>query len=85
MSAIGVTAYYVPLPWTMADDKSHWRAELPDGRTAFIQRVAGEDGLGSIMFVPRLHESPENCTSGPACPGVLPAALWIAGFLAARQ
>lgn len=47
----------VPVPWVMADDGSHWRAELPDGRTAVIRRKLGPDGKGSLLFVPAVYES----------------------------
>lgn len=66
------------LPWTMADDGSHWRAELPDGRTAVIRRVLGEDGTATLNFVPAVHESALDFVAGPECSGVAGAANWVA-------
>lgn len=68
----------VPVPWVMADDKSHWRTELPDGRTAVIRRVLGEDGESSLLFVPAVHESALDFVAGAECNGVLAAAQWVA-------
>ena len=66
------------LPWAMADDKSHWRTELPDGRTAVIRRVLGEDGESSLLFVPAVYESAGDFVTGPECDGLLAAAHWVA-------
>lgn len=66
------------LPWTMADDKSHWRAELPDGRTAVIRRVLGEDGESSLLVVAAVYESALDFVTGPECNGVPAAAQWVA-------
>jgi hypothetical protein len=66
-----------PLPWVLADDRSHWRAELPDGRTAVIRRVLGEDGSSSLMFVPAVYESASGFVTGPECSGVPAAAQWV--------
>ena len=67
----------VPVPWVMADDKSHWRTELPDGRTAVIRRVLGEDGESTQLFVPAVYESAQDFVTGPECSGVLAAAQWV--------
>lgn len=64
------------LPWAMSDDKAEWRAELPDGRTAVIRRILADDGTGSTMFRPTVHESRGDFVTGPACAGVLAAADW---------
>lgn len=66
------------LPWVMADDKSHWRTELPDGRTAVIRRVLGEDGSSSLLFMPAVYESATDFVTRPECSGVLAAAQWVA-------
>jgi hypothetical protein len=66
-----------PLPWTMSGDGTEWRAELPDGRTAVIRRVLGDDGESSILFVPAVHESATDYVTGPECGGVLAAAAWV--------
>lgn len=71
----------VPVPWVMADDKSHWRTELPDGRTAVIRRVLGEDGESSVLFVPAVYESALDFVTGPECGGVLAAAQWVDGHV----
>ena len=71
----------VPVPWVMADDGSHWRTELPDGRTAVIRRVLGEDGEGSVLFVPAVYESALDFVTGPECDGVLAAAQWVDGHV----
>jgi hypothetical protein len=68
----------VPVPWVMADDKSHWRTELPDGRTAVIRRVLGEDGESSLLFVAAVYESAGDFVTGPECNGVPAAAQWVA-------
>jgi hypothetical protein len=65
------------LPWVMSDDKSHWRTELPDGRTAVIRHVLGEDGESSLLFVPAVYESASDFVTGPECNGVLAAAQWV--------
>jgi hypothetical protein len=70
------------LPWTMDPDGSCWRAQLPDGRTAVIRRVLGDDGLSSSSFVPTVHESREDYVTGPARAGVLAAAQWAAEYAA---
>ena len=67
-----------PVPWTFADDRSHWRTELPDGRTAVIRRVLGEDGEASLLFVPTVYESALDFVTGPECNGVPAAAQWVA-------
>ncbi len=66
------------LPWVMSDDKSKWRAELPDGRTAGIERL--DDGAS---FLPKVHESAQDFEVGPVFDGVLAAAQWCTE-LAAR-
>lgn len=66
------------LPWTMADDGSHWRAELPDGRTAVIRRVLGPGGEASLLFAPAVYESAADFVAGPECGGVAAAARWVA-------
>ncbi|MGH3246521.1 MAG: hypothetical protein ACRDOI_09950 [Trebonia sp.] len=68
----------VPLPWALADDGSHWRTRLADGRAAVIRRVLGEDGGGSLLFVPTLYESASDFVTGPECGGVLAAGQWVA-------
>ncbi|MGH3171001.1 MAG: hypothetical protein ACRDN0_34665 [Trebonia sp.] len=73
------------LPWTMADDGSHWRAVLPDGRTGVIRRVVGEDGESSLLFVATVYESALDFVTGPECAGVLAAAAWAAEFAAASR
>jgi hypothetical protein len=65
------------LPWVMSEDGSKWRAELPDGRTAVIERL--DDGTS---FLPKVHESREDFAVGPVCAGVLGAAAWAAKFAA---
>ena len=55
----------------------HWRAELPDGRTAVIRRVLGEDGESTQLFVPAVYESAQDFVTGPECSGVLAAAQWV--------
>jgi hypothetical protein len=67
------------LPWVLADDKSHWRTELPDGRTAVIRRVLGDAGESSLAFVPTVYESASDFVTGPECNGVLAAAHWVDG------
>jgi hypothetical protein len=74
----GAAAAVPSPPWALADDGSHWRAQLADGRTAVIRRVLGEDGEGSSRFVPTVHESAEDFETGPECAGVLAAAAWAA-------
>lgn len=64
------------LPWMLSEDKTRWTAPLPDGRTATIKRVLGNDGLSSHMFVPRVYESSLDFETGPACAGVMAAAQW---------
>jgi hypothetical protein len=78
-------AQYVPLPWVLSDDKSQWRAELPDGRTAVIRRVLGEDGEGSLLFVATVYESAGDFVTGPECAGVLAAAQWVAKHAGASR
>jgi hypothetical protein len=73
-----------PLPWTMSGD-GKWRAQLPDGRTAVIRRVLGEDGEGSLLFVPTVHESATDYVTGPECAGVLGAAAWVWDFAGLAQ
>ena len=65
-------------PWHLADDGSHWRAQLADGRTGVIRRVLGEDGESSLLFVPAVYESALDFVTGPECNGVLAAAQWVA-------
>lgn len=67
-----------PLPWHLAGDSSHWRAQLPDGRTAVIRRVLGPGGEASLLYVPALYESATDFVTGPECNGVLAAAQWVA-------
>lgn len=69
------------LPWVLADDRSHWRTELPDGRTAVIRRVLGKDGESSLLFVPTLYESALDFVTGPECDGVPSAAQWVNGHM----
>lgn len=66
------------LAFLMADDKSHWRAQIPDGRTAVIRRVLGENGEASLLYVPTVYESATDFVTGPECGGVLAAAQWVA-------
>lgn len=69
-----------PLPRAaIAGDGSHWRAQLPDGRTAVIRRVPGGDGEGSLKFAPAVYGSALGFVTGPECGGVLAAAQWAAG------
>jgi hypothetical protein len=77
-----IAAYSAPAPalgpsWSLAADGSHWRAELPDGRTAVIRRKVGPDGEGSLLYVPAVHESAGDFVTGPECDGVLAAAHWV--------
>jgi len=66
------------LSWTLSGDGTEWRAQLPDGRTAVIRRVLGEDGEGSLLFVPAVYESASDFVPGPECARVLGAAAWCA-------
>jgi hypothetical protein len=68
----------VPIPWALADDRTHWRTRLADGRTAVIRRVLGDDGESSLLFVPTLYESAHDFVTGPECNGVLAAVRWVA-------
>jgi hypothetical protein len=68
------------LQWTMDEDGSTWRAELPDGRTAVIERL--DDGES---FLPKVHESRQDFAVGPVCAGLLGAAAWAAEFAAAAK
>ena len=68
-----ITEQDVPL-WARGGE-SQWRAQLPDGRTAVIDRL--DDGLS---FLPRVYESASDFESGPVCDGVLSAANWVAEF-----
>ena len=74
------------LPWKMDEDGSTWRAQLPDGRTAVIERLddGDEDGNGA-SFLPKVHESREDFAAGPVCAGLLGAAAWAAQFAAAAK
>jgi len=66
------------LPWTLSDD-GKWRAQMLDGRTAVIERLAGDDNSGHApRFLPRVHESALDFEEGPECAGVLGAAAWCA-------
>lgn len=65
------------LPWVMSEDKTTWRAQLPDGRTAVIRRVLGEDGESSLLFAPAVYESALDFVAGPECYGVPEAARWV--------
>ena len=60
------------LPWKLSDDQSTWTAQLPDGRTASIERL--DDGAS---FLPRVGDA-----VGPVCAGVLSAAQWAAEWAA---
>jgi hypothetical protein len=75
-----------PLPWVMAEDGRSWRAELPDSRSALIERTldGGEDGSGAV-FVPSVHESSTEFERGPECAGLLDAGKWVSERLAAAQ
>ena len=75
----------VPVPWILSDDKSRWRTELPDGRTAVIRRVLGEDGEGSLLYRPTVHESATDFVTGPECVGVTAAAQWVAEHAAVTR
>ena len=68
------------LPWIMSEDGSTWRAQLPDGRTAVIERL--DDGAS---FLPKVYESRSDFAVGPVCAGVLGAAAWAAGRAAGAQ
>jgi hypothetical protein len=68
----------VPVPWVMAGDRSHWRTELPDGRTAVIRRKLGADGESTLLFVPAVYESASDFVTGPECIGVPAAVAWVA-------
>lgn len=65
--------------WTRDEDGAHWRTQLPDGRTAVIERLAegDEDGEGA-SFLPKVHESRGDFETGPVCAGLLDAAAWVA-------
>jgi hypothetical protein len=65
--------------WTRDEDGAHWRAQLPDGRTAVIERLAdaGENGEGA-SFLPKVYESCGDFETGPVCAGLLDAAAWVA-------
>jgi hypothetical protein len=64
----------------MDEDGSTWRAELPDGRTAVIERL--DDGAS---FLPKVHESRQDFATGPECAGVLAAAAWVAEYAEASR
>jgi hypothetical protein len=66
------------LPWIMSEDGSKWRAEMPDGRTAVIERL--DDGTS---FLPILYESRLDFATGPVCAGLLGAAAWAATYAGA--
>lgn len=70
------TTVRVRLDWKMDEDGSRWKAEMPDGRTAVIERVLGEGGQSSMLFVAAVYESRGDFVTGPACAGVLAAAQW---------
>ena len=74
-----------PLPWILSEDKTTWRAQLPDGRTAVIERVLGEDGEASLLFVPAVYESATDFVTGPECSGVPAAAQWVAEHAAVTR
>lgn len=65
--------------WTRDEDGAHWRTQLPDGRTAVIERLAegDEDGQGA-QFLPKVYESRQDFETGPVCAGLLDAAAWVA-------
>lgn len=69
------------LPWIMSEDKSQWSAQLPDGRTAVIERLedGDEDGNGA-SFLPWVGDA-----VGPVCAGLLGAAAWAAEFAAGAR
>jgi hypothetical protein len=67
------------IPWTMSDDETTWRAQLPDGRTAVIERL--DDGES---FLPKVYESSADFATGPVCAGVLDAAAWVWDFAGTR-
>jgi hypothetical protein len=71
------------LSWTMDEDGSRWRAELPDGRSALITRLkdGDEDGNGA-SFLPTIHESADDFATGPICAGLLGAMAWTVRFAA---
>lgn len=65
------------LPWTLSGD-GKWRATLPDGRAAVIERLADSDESGTgAAFLPRVHESAQDYVDGPVCAGLLGAAAWV--------
>jgi hypothetical protein len=65
------------LSWSVSADGSTWRAALPDGRTAVIERL--DDGES---FLPKVHESRSDFAVGPVCAGLLGAAAWCSEFAA---
>jgi hypothetical protein len=70
-----------PLPWIKSEDGSEWRAELPDGRTAVIERLDdGDENGDGASFLPKVHESREDFAVGPVFAGVLAAAAWVAEY-----
>ena len=73
------------LPWVMSEDKTTWRAQLPDGRTAVIERVLGADGEASLLFVPTVYESATEFVTGPECSSVPAAAQWVAEHAAVTR
>lgn len=60
-----------PLPWEMSDDKSRWRAMLPDGRAALVERL--DDG---VSFLPTVYDASGVPAVGPVFDGLLGAANW---------
>ncbi len=73
-AAADLAAGKVPavLDWTVSDDGSKWRMELPDGRTAVIERL--DDGES---FLPTVRDRAGDCATGPVCAGLLAAAFWV--------
>lgn len=74
------------LSWAMSEDGTTWRAQLPDGRTAKIERLedGDEDGNGA-SFLPTVHESAEDFAAGPVCDGLMTAANWVAEYTAGAR
>jgi hypothetical protein len=72
-----------PLSWTMDEDGTRGRAELPDGRFALVERLedGDEDGDGA-SFLPTIRESAGDFATGPVCDGLLGAMAWAAGYAA---
>lgn len=66
-----------PFRWVMSADGKTWRMQLPDGRTAKVERLAegDEDGQGAA-FLPTVHESAGDFATGPVCAGLMTAGAW---------